>query len=305
MYQKRIFFIQIDKRLKKLVNKYQKDLQLAIKVFTLLFLVFILYSVSLTIKNKTIDTAITPIDNNTSTQVPTSTPQPLPKDIFYPSQILNLTNWKVTLPVGHSENPKEIKQPELATYAINPWFIVSQENNAVIFRAPVNGLTTSGSDYPRSELREMADNGRVNANWNSGKGIHTLFLDQVITAVPKVKQQVVAGQIHDDNKDIVVIRLDYPDLHIRVGGENVHTLDVDYSLGKRFTFKFVVENDQTKIYYNNSTDPVYLLNKKYSDAYFKVGVYTQSNCSKEKSPSLCNNNNYGEVIVYQATVTHQ
>jgi len=67
----------------------------------------------------------------------------------------------------------------------------------------------------------------------------------------------------------------------------------------------VVGDGQTKVYYNNSLDPVYTLNKKYSDAYFKTGVYTQSNCSREGSSSICNDNNYGEVIVYQATVAHQ
>ena len=102
-----------------------------------------------------------------------------------------------------------------------------------------------------------------------------------------------------------MIRLNYPNLHVRVDGTNVYTLDSHYTLGKRFTVKFVVSEGLTKVYYNNGADPVYTLNKKYSDAYFKAGVYTQSNCSKEGSPSLCNDNNYGEVIIYQATITHQ
>ena len=33
-----------------------------------------------------------------------------------PSQVLNLTNWKITLPLGPSASPTEIKQPTLATF---------------------------------------------------------------------------------------------------------------------------------------------------------------------------------------------
>lgn len=226
-------------------------------------------------------------------------------EVTHPSQVLNLVDWKITLPTGSSKNPAEIKQPELATFNINPWFIVVPEGNAVRFRAAVNGATTSGSAYPRSELREMADNGKTNAAWSSRKGTHTMFLDQAITAVPKIKQDVVAGQIHDDDEDIIVIRLNYPILHVRIDETNVYTLDSHYTLGKRFTVKFIVSDGLTKVYYNNGPDPVYTFSKKYSDAYFKTGVYTQSNCSKEGSPSLCNDDNYGEVIVYKTMVTHQ
>ncbi len=220
----------------------------------------------------------------------------------YPSQVLNLTNWKVTVPLGGSEKPTEIKQPVLATYKLDPWFIAV--SGGVRFRAPVNSVTTSGSNYPRSELREMTNNGAKNASCSSNSGTHTMFLEQAITAVPEKKKHVVAGQIHDSDDDIIVIRLEYPTLYVNVDGKNLHTLDSDYTLGERFKVRFVVSDNQTKVYYNDSSDPIYTLSKSYSGAYFKAGAYTQSNCSKEDSSS-CNSNNYGEVILYQATVTHQ
>lgn len=222
----------------------------------------------------------------------------------YPSEILNLTNWKLTIPTSSSGIALEIKQPSLSTYNLDPWFVVTPEADAVRFRAAVNGSTTSGSDYPRSELREMTGNGKTNASWSSSDGVHTMILDQAITAVPKIKRDVVAGQIHDDRKDIVVVRLNYPILHIRVDGTSVYTLDPNYTLGKRFTVKFVVSNGLTKVYYNNSVDSVFTLNKKYSNAYFKAGAYVQSNCKKEVDPPLCNENNYGEVVVYNTIISH-
>lgn len=228
----------------------------------------------------------------------------IPSPTVYPSRILNLTNWKITVPIGDEEEPTEIKQPQLATYKLDPWFVVAPDGKGVQFRAPVNSVTTSGSNYPRSELREMTNNGKKNASWSSTYGTHSLFIDQAITAVPKTKKQVVAGQIHDKERDILVIRLDYPRLYVNVDGKNVATLDPSYSLGKRFTAKIVAGNGQTSVYYNGNTTPIHTLKLDYTGAYFKVGAYTQSNCGKE-SASQCNAENYGEVVVYQVTITHQ
>lgn len=238
--------------------------------------------------------SLTPTPQLSSTKIPR-----------YPAQVLNLKNWKITLPISGKVNADEVKQPQLATYKLDPWFVVSDDGKGIRFRAPVNGATTSGSGYPRSELREMTNNGMTQASWSSTTGVHTMFLDEAITAVPKVKQHVVAGQIHDNSDDITVIRLEYPNLYVNVGGKNVYTLDPQYTLGKRFTIKWVVSDGQTKLYYNNSKDPVYILTKDYANSYFKTGVYTQSNCSREGSPVSCNANNYGETVVYQAIVTHQ
>jgi len=225
-----------------------------------------------------------------------------------PSEIFDLTDWKLTLPITGPSNPNtplEIDQPQLAKYDLSPWFTPTTDHKALLFRAAVNGTTTPNTAYARSELREMTANGTQDAAWPSTSGTHTLFIDEAITAVPQNKPSVVVGQIHGDSSDTLVIRLDYPTLFVDRGAANVFTLDNNYVLGKRFTVKFVATGGQIMVYYNGSTDPVYTLQKKIKKAYFKVGVYTQSNCATEGSPDLCNNNNYGEVAVYQATVTHQ
>jgi hypothetical protein len=225
-----------------------------------------------------------------------------------PSDILNLNNWKLTLPISDTsdpENPQEIMQPELASYMLSPWFTSSRDKKAVLFRAAVNGITTDGSNYPRSELREMTNNGTKETFWPSTNGTHTLFLDEAITAVPKNKPAVVAGQIHGDDDDLLVIRLEYPKLFLNRGSSNLYTLDENYVLGKRFAVKFVAQNGEIKVYYNGGLDPVYTLEKKVRQAYFKVGVYPQSNCEQEKISDLCSADNYGEVAVYQADISHQ
>jgi hypothetical protein len=220
---------------------------------------------------------------------------------LYPAQVLNLTNWKVTIPIGEEESPTEIKQPALATYDINPWFIVGQDNTSVIFRAPVNAVTTSGSNYPRSELREMINQGSSNAAWSSTVGTHTMIIDQAITALPLAKPHVVAGQIHDASDDVLVIRLERKKLFVDVAGTTAYYLDTNYTLGKRFQVKIVASGGQTSVYYNGSTTSSYTLTKSYTSAYFKAGVYTQSNCTKE---TVCDASNYGEVVIYSVQVSH-
>lgn len=242
--------------------------------------------------------------NSVNVSVNNSVSSPPPSGCSYPAQILDLTNWKVTMPenTSHAGAPDEYFQPELSTYSNNAYFKVNSSCDGVQFLAPTSGYTTSGSSYPRSELREMTGNGTVNASWGTNDGKpHTMFIDQAITAVPTTKKHIVVGQIHDAADDVIVIRLEYPKLFVDINGVEGPTLDANYTLGKRFTVKFVSSEGQTKIYYNGSTTPAHTLSKNGSGYYFKAGAYTQSNCSKEAS---CSPSNYGEVHIYNLWVSH-
>lgn len=222
-----------------------------------------------------------------------------------PANVLNLTNWKITLPIDGSDagtNADEITQPALATYSNDPYFKNNSDNTGVLFRAHTGGATTSGSGYPRSELREMTNNGTTNASWSSGSGTHTMEIDQAITHLPVVKKHIVAGQIHDANDDVIVFRLEDQKLFIDINGTDGPTLTSNYVLGTRFKVKFVVANNQTQCYYNDVL--MYTYNHTYSGAYFKAGAYTQSSCTGTPGSSeSCSA--YGEVLIYNVTVTHQ
>jgi hypothetical protein len=229
-------------------------------------------------------------------------------DAPYPAEILDLQTWKVTLPVSAESEfttPLEIRQPELASYRLDPWFMPTRDRKGVVFRAPVNAPTTGNTSYPRSELREMTADGSKVVYWSSKEGTHMLILDQAITAVPDGKPDVVAGQIHGDDDDLLVVRLEYPKLFIARGKKNVYTIDEQYTLGKRFAVRFVVKDGVISAYANGSATPVYSFEKAIDEAYFKVGIYTQSNCETEGTPELCSADNFGETVIYQATVTHE
>lgn len=241
-----------------------------------------------------------------STMPPTATPTSGSLGCSYPSQILNLTNWKITLPVIVNDS-NEVPASRLSDYSIDPWFKVNSGCNGVQFRAHTSSnTTTSNSSYPRSELREMKDNGQNEAKWSSTSGTHTMIVDEAITAVPTGKKHVVAAQIHDSNDDVMTVRLEYPKLFIDHNGTDGPILDANYTLGKRFTVKFVVSAGKTAVYYNNSSAPIETYARSYSGAYFKVGAYTQSNCTEESNRNAtCSISNFGEVNVYSVSVTHQ
>jgi len=216
----------------------------------------------------------------------------------YPSDVLNLTNWKIQLPIGDEESPDEVKQPALDTYKVSPWFIQTSDCQAVQFRSAVNGVTTSGSSYPRSELREM--NGSSNASWSSTSGTHTMVIDQIVTHLPNDKPHLVVGQIHDSEDDVSVFRVEGTNLYVTNGDTTHHKLVTsNLQLNTRFQVKFVVSGGQIKAYYNNTLQTT--ISKSFSGGYFKAGAYTQANCTNSDP---CSATNYGEAKLYSVTVTH-
>lgn len=258
-------------------------------------------------------TIVSPTRGISPTTVPTKIPTPTsvsaptnpPSQAGSPADVIDLYQWKLTLPTGSTENPREVKEAEFRSFTMSPYYTMVDTPNGkgLQFRAPVNGVTTSGSDYPRSELREMKNSGKDGADWSSTSGTHTMYLDQAITHLPKGKQHVVAGQIHDDNDDVIVIRLEGSHLFINTDAVKT-TLTRNYVLGTRFNVTFVVSGGKTQVYYNGTL--MYTLNQSYSKAYFKAGAYTQSNCQRKEEQSYpCDNTNYGEVVIYKAEVTHQ
>ncbi len=210
-----------------------------------------------------------------------------------PSDILDLTNWKLTLPIN---NAQEIKQPALDAYSSN-YFCVNSTGTAVTFAAPCGGSTTSGSSYPRCELREMTNDGQDKASWSTTSGTHTMIIEQKIMQTPVVKPHVVVGQIHDENDDVIMIRLERNHLFVEAEGVELGTLDSNYALGTKFTVKIVAQNGCIKVYYNNNLKVTY--DKSATGCYFKAGMYTQSNTSKGDAASA-----QGRVQIYSLSVSH-
>ena len=222
-----------------------------------------------------------------------------PQTTQLPATVLDLSNWKLELPVDtpHAGTPDEIKQPELSTFSLSPYFQTILSGKGVLFQANAGGATTANSKYPRSELREMKAGGSQKASWSNNSGTHTMTIRQAITHLPAVKPHVVAGQVHDASDDIVMIRLERNKLFVESDGNSIGMLDANYVLGTVFTVKIEAANGRILVSYNGQQKVDFA--KSGSGYYFKAGVYTQSNVSKGDSPSA-----YGEVIIYDLQVLH-
>jgi hypothetical protein len=221
-----------------------------------------------------------------------------------PGKVLNLTDWKLTIPISTKPTgaADDIKQPQLNTYT-SEFFFTDKTNTAVTFKASVDGATTKGSNFPRSELREMINNGKDQASWSSASGTHTLFIDQRVIHLPEVRDQIVIGQIHDANEYIIFYRLEGKKLLVSVNhGEN-KILDSNYKLGTRFNVKFVVSNNETKCYYNG--DLKYTYAGSFSGAYFKAGAYVQSSNRGKKKTEGELATAYGAVEIFNTWVKHE
>lgn len=76
----------------------------------------------------------------------------------------DLTNWKLQLPIAYGRGVLEITQPALAVYTSS--YFSYAADGGIIMWCPVTGARTSGSSYPRTELREQ-----VSLPWNTN-GAH-------------------------------------------------------------------------------------------------------------------------------------
>lgn len=213
-----------------------------------------------------------------------------------PADVLSLEQWKLTLPFDTERpgDPDEVLPEELAKFEEAACFYVSESGDAVVFRADCDGEQTESSKYPRSELREMELNGEDEASWSTkGSDVHAMEIELAITNQPAVKPHVVCAQIHDDEDDVLMVRLEENKLFIeRFKGKEIR-LDSDYVLGTRFKLRIVVANGRIKAWYNDELKMDWKVSKK--KCFFKAGCYTQSNLKKEKGRQ----GSYGEVAIYR------
>jgi poly(beta-D-mannuronate) lyase len=219
-----------------------------------------------------------------------------------PSDILDLSRWKLTLPHARpgEKKPVEIHQPELAAFEKAECFFADPAGRGVVFRAHCTDTTTKSSKYPRCELREMAGGGnpREKARWGTDDGLlHRMTLVQAITAVPPVKRHVVAGQIHDADDDVLMIRLEDRKLFVERNQVGDVLLDKDYALGTRFTLRIEAHAGRIRVWYDGALKMDWKHPR--DGCYFKAGCYTQSNTSKGDTPE-----SYGEVVITRLHVEH-
>jgi hypothetical protein len=242
---------------------------------------------------------VDPRKPTSSTPTPAPTPGPTPGG-RYPSSVLDLRNWKLTLPLTVDGKVKEILQPGLATYS-DRHFSLTDAGDGARLRVWHGGGTTQNSNNPRTELREMQSDGVTKSEWSTTSGRHVCEIVGQVNRLTKVKPHVVIGQIHGGDDDVTVFRVEGTKLYI-TDGDNNHgfLLDDNFRLGQRYKIGFDVSGGVIRYIYNDVEVP-FTLRSADSTCYFKAGNYLQSNPGTAPGEST---EEYSEVVLYSVKVSH-
>jgi hypothetical protein len=154
------------------------------------------------------------------------------------------------------------------------------------------GRTSTGTDFPRSELRELLSNGSL-AAWNGGDGNdHYMRWTPRITAVTEERPWVCFGQIHDASSDLVRLQCQGSagqttglDIVARYTKNNSETtvvlIDNGYNVGDSLgPCELLVRAGTLTV----RIDGALLLtvgNMGVAGCYFKAGCYLQSNVHEQ------------------------
>jgi hypothetical protein len=209
-----------------------------------------------------------------------------------PGANFNLTNYYLGLPVDSSgwTNGLSASVPaaQLITGYSNAWYFYTGPDGAMTFWAFVLGATTSGSSYPRSELREQLSPPSNTSNWLA-YGTHTLDAQCKVTQVPS-SGKVIIGQIHGyTGAALPLVKLQYNNGTIEAlikTNANDTLTDKKYiysyvGLSNTMTYQIkavdglisVTVNGTTQSLNVFQTDPDWATNT----LYFKAGSYCQDN----------------------------
>ena len=204
-----------------------------------------------------------------------------------PSKNFDLSTWELTLPTGATLDPTIIGPSQLTGGYTSQYFFTGPDGS-MDFWAPVTGVTTMNSKYPRSELREMK--GGSEYNWSLTAGTATLSASVAVTQLPPPSGKVVVGQIHaNGTSDLPLLELAYKGTGV-ISAEILPTfssttqtdtqLASGVALGECFTYTIQTDSSALlQISVNGQTGYKQTVDASWEAAtfYFKAGDYVQEN----------------------------
>lgn len=212
---------------------------------------------------------------------------------------IDLTRWKLTLPVDADGNGRADEVPAEGARGLEPWF-GQADDGSLVFRANAGGARTSANTaYARSELRELDSSGKP-AAWDCMNSERSLEIGQRLMQTTTAKPQVTIGQIHDAKNDNLMLRYSGP-----AKADGVHDtgriellwnnasqrmlLDPAYTLGAPMQVRIELRQGVAKVRYRNADSGVQREADAAFDAagirggcFFKAGLYIQA-CSRTDS----------------------
>ena len=253
-------------------------------------------------------------------------------DYFLPH--IDLSHWKVTLPIG---NPTEVKSPEILDYATNDllkefMYNDSTDGSLVFYTYP--GASTTNSSYSRTELREQMVPGSNNTNWTfvqGGRMKGTLSVPEISNDANGNPHRAIIMQIHgrltneqrdligeDDNNAPPVLKIYWYKGKVRVKTKELKDINTpepeifktdawtdddgfnfSENVGhEKFTLEIIASEGRMEIILNENESAVYdnIHMQKWSvfENYFKAGNYL----------STTDNGAFSKVKYYALEVEH-
>jgi hypothetical protein len=224
-----------------------------------------------------------------------STPPPPPPPV---STGIDLSRWKLTLPVVKDGKVVEIWPPKLATHTDQFW--TKLPSGSYRCRVWHGSGTTKNSSNPRTELRGLNAQGTNELDWSAADEDTSLTVVTQVNRLTKVKPHVVLLQIHGGDDDLTVFRLEGTKLWITHGDDtHAHLVTDDFRLGVPHELKMHVRDGLVNYWYDRQ--PVDFTLEADDDAcYWKVGNYLQSNPKTAPTESI---DEYCEVVLHSVVVT--
>lgn len=231
-----------------------------------------------------------------------------------PGGNFDLSNWKITLPVDASGgiSGTAVEVQNLSSYQNSKYFYTGADG-AMTFVAAVDGATTSGSSYARSELREM--NGTAKAAWNLNTGGFMSATLEVDAAPIRdgMGGRIIVGQIHGQDDELVRLYWENGKLYFandHAGSSNSETKfyfvnasgqQPSVSLDERFSYTINAKGDTLEVTVfadGQIYKSVSKINSVWqSDTfYFKAGAYLGANET--------NGSGYGQTSFYALSFNH-
>lgn len=255
-------------------------------------------------------------DENPTVIIPDVVLVPPSTVVNYKLPTINLSNWKVTLPIG---NPTEVSPPEISKYATNPVlkpFMYNDSINGALVFYTYPGSTTANTSYSRTELREQIIPSNNSVNWKFDQGGNmkgTLAVTDISKDQNGNYYRTIIMQIHGrltdqqkvligakDNNAPPMLKIYWIDGKVRVktkvlknlNATNIEMLhedawgdDVGYTFPEyvgfdKFSLEVKVSDGRMEVILNGTSSKVYndVHIQKWGifENYFKAGNYFQS-----------------------------
>jgi alginate lyase len=198
---------------------------------------------------------------------------------------IDFSMWELQLPIGSNNSPTTISSDQLVAGFSNDYFYQTSEGGGQVFMDPATGITTSGSQHCRTEMRELKPGGG-SAAWTL-QGTNTMTVSgKVLQVGGGASGHVTVAQIFNATDSIPLAELEYATS--RGGFELLYeeakgtgsTVDLLTSVPLNTAYTFVLALSDGVLTANINGKQVFARTPSAATAakafYFKVGDYDQT-----------------------------